>query len=327
MKKTTKLFILFLFSILKITAQDLTIRTEEIRIRDPFIFVDSISKTYYMYAQCQNKISRDKTKQGVEVYKSRDLQTWKGPKMVYLVPDKFWAPNGVWAPEVHFYDGKYYLFTTFLVGKNKRKGSQILVSDSPDGQFKPFSNKPHTPKKWLCLDGTFWEEDGYPYMVFCHEWVQVTDGTIELIALKKDLSKTKGKPKTLFNASSAKWVRNLSEISSRPDGYVTDGCFLYKTKTGNLMMIWSSFGDEQYAVGMAISESGKIAGPWKHLDEPLFKANGGHGMIFKTLEGKLMLVLHQPNNSPNERAYFFEIEDMGDKLMLKTKSKFESITN
>ena len=43
------------------------------------------------------------------------------------------------------------------------------------------------------LDGTFWvDKDGKPYMVYCYEWLQTLDGTIEKIELKPDLSKSVG---------------------------------------------------------------------------------------------------------------------------------------
>jgi len=38
-------------------------------------------------------------------------------------------------------------------------------------------------------------------MVFCHEWVQTTDGTMELVRLRDDLSDVAGKPITLFRAT------------------------------------------------------------------------------------------------------------------------------
>ena len=37
-------------------------------------------------------------------------------------------------------------------------------------------------------------------------------------------------------------------------------------------------------------------------------------MIFKTFEGKLMIVLHQPNNGEKERTQLFELIDKGDYL-------------
>jgi hypothetical protein len=169
----------------------------------------------------------------------------------------------------------------------------------------------------MCLDGTLWVENGTPYMIYCHEWVEMMDGTMELVELKKDLSATVGQPMRLFCASAAEW----STGSPRKDGsrtYVTDGCFLYRTKTGKLLMIWSSFKNGEYAVGIAESTTGKVIGPWRQQENLLFDKHGGHGMIFKTFDGRLCVVLHAPNSPGGaERAHIFEIEDLGDTLRLK----------
>lgn len=73
-------------------------------------------------------------------------------------------------------------------------------------------------------------------------------------------------------------------------------------------------GTQRYAVGMAVSATGQVAGPWQQLDLPLFAADGGHGMIFRTFAGQLMLALHQPNSGSRERARFFQLIDVGDRL-------------
>jgi len=39
----------------------------------------------------------------------------------------------------------------------------------------------------MAFDGTLWVEEGQPYMIYCHEWVQVEDGTMELVELAPDL--------------------------------------------------------------------------------------------------------------------------------------------
>jgi GH43 family beta-xylosidase len=306
-------------------------KREEIRIRDPFVLADQGTGSYYLYASISNRADKDL---GVEVYKSRDLEKWEGPFPVFRVAGDFWGNRMVWAPEVHQYNGKYYLFVTFTSEKKLtqvegrpeilNRASQVLVSDTPEGPFTPFANKPHTPEKWMSLDATLWVENGKPWMIFCHEWVQITDGTIELVRLKKDLSAAIGNPVTLFRATDAVWVKSLGETGTSYQnklrhGYVTDGPFLYRTKSGKLLMIWSSFGEKKYAVGLAESMSGKVKGPWKVIQKPLYRANGGHGMIFRTFDGRLLLALHQPNNSPNERAHFFELEDTGDTIRLKNQ--------
>ncbi len=75
-------------------------------------------------------------------------------------------------------------------------------------------------------------------------------------------------------------------------------------------------GEEGYLQGQAISESGKIKGPWKQSDKLIFDKNGGHGMLFKTFEGKSALALHQPNSGGPEHLKLFNIIDKGDYLQL-----------
>jgi GH43 family beta-xylosidase len=299
---------------------------EDIRIRDPYIVPDAAASTYYMYAQMGNRA--DAKEKGVEVYSSKDLKKWTGPHPVFTFPQDFWANYQVWAPEVHMYKDQYYLFVTlsntdtlamprpYLTEQWPRlvkRASQIFVADSPKGPFKAFENKPHTPVEWSSLDGTLWVENGVPYMVFCHEWTQVVDGTMELVQLKDDLSAPAGEPVTLFKAGDADWVTPLHE-----HGKITDGPFLYKTRSGKLIMIWSSFGTNGYAIGQAISDNGKIAGPWKQA-ELIFQENGGHGMIFNTFENELVLLFHQPNIGPHERAQMYLIEERNDRLVLISK--------
>lgn len=307
------------------------LKTSEIRVRDPFILAEEETQTYYLYSSIHNRTQNESEGQGVEVYTSKDLENWTTPQIVFKVPKNFWATKLVWAPEVHLYKGKYYLFTTFtsndtldnppdaLQPENwppyNKRGCQILVSDSPVGPFNQFSNNPHIAMDLMTLDGTLWIEDNKPYMIYCHEWVEIKDGTIDLIALKDDLSATEGENQILFKASSAPWVKAIKNGF----GYVTDGCFLYKTKNDKLIMIWSSIGADGYSIGTVISESGSIKGPWKHLPNRLFKKDGGHGMIFKTFDGQLIISLHQPNLSPNERIQLYKLKDLGDRLELDEK--------
>lgn len=296
------------------------VQTAAIRIRDPFIVADKKSQTYYMYAQMQNRQPGEEAPQGVEVYTSKDLENWTAPKPVLTLADDFWARKSVWAPEVHVYKGAFYLFVTLTSSEKLsetpnpengaiqwKRGTHIFKADAPEGPFRPLQKQAHTPADWMSLDGTLWVENGKPYMAFCHEWAQTFDGTIEVVELAPDLSKPIGKPQLLFKASAADWARNMKDIGYKQNGLVTDGPFFYKNTHGELIMIWSSFGEQEYAIGQARSTTGSIFGPWEQMAEPLVKANGGHGMIFYTLEGQLMLAFHQPNSREKERLHLKKI--------------------
>ena len=307
------------------------IKTENIRVRDPFVLADKTSQTYYLYASIANR--QGSQGNGVEVYTSKDLQNWSQPTPVFEVPEDFWAKKWVWAPEVHKYKGKYYLFVTFTSNDlldnppakapvdnwppYYKRGSQILVSDNPGGPFKPFKNAPHSSVDEMTLDGTLWVEDDQPFMIYCHEWVEIEDGTMELVKLKDDLSGIHGGSTTLFKASDAPWSTTLKGFND--NAFVTDGCYLYKTKSDRLLMIWSSFSDGSYSIGVVESTSGSVKGPWIHQTKRLFEADGGHGMIFKTFDDQLVISLHQPNTSPNERMQLYKVKDMGDHLKLEGK--------
>lgn len=302
-----------------------------VRIRDACILADPDTQTYYLCTA--RHPTPEGGRPGVVVYTSTDLEGWTGPFTVFETPPDFWAQGAIWAPELHRYRGKTYLFATFnsdrpLSASAARpaeelpadwpplvwRGTQVLVADTPLGPFRPCSERAivdHTTQ--MTLDGTLWVEDGVPYMVYCHEWVQIGDGAIDVLRLREDLSAADGEPVTLFHGSAAAWG-----FPGR-DRYVTDGPFLYRTTAGKLLMLWSTFGWRGYMTLIAASESGRIHGPWVQQPRPLFMDDGGHAMIFCRFDGTPMLALHHPNRPPHERALLYELEDEGDTMSIVHK--------
>ena len=307
----------------------------EFYVHDPFILAHKESKTYYLYNSASPR-QLGGQRGGVVAYKSKDMLHWDGPYTVFEIPDGMWADpaEGVWAPEVHQYRGKFYLLATLHNSKTPipykdeskipmyqgkkayphLRGTQIFVADGPEGPFKALENGPAPPSDLMTLDGTLYVEEGTPYMVYAHEWLQMLDGTMEAVALKKDLSAAEGKPFLLFHASEAPWVKPKELKPGELATYVTDGPCLYRTKTGKLLMLWSSYRDGLYVETLAYSTSGKVRGPWKQ-GEVLVGEDSGHGMLFNSFDGTLMLVLHQPFRQA--RGKLFEMEDTGDTLRIK----------
>lgn len=315
----------------------------DFRVHDPWILADQASQTYYLYTASGAR-GNSPHRSGVMTYKSKDLKTWSGPYVVFEVPDGSWADPtaGVWAPEVHFYKGKYYLFATLNnykqpiptkpqtadarnqthidvtyggVGQHLR-GTQVFMSDSPSGPFLPISDKPIPPSDTMSLDGTFYVEDGTPYMVYAHEWIQLVDGNMEAIQMSPDLKSSVGQPFFLFKASDAPWLDDRHDAVNAPQVYVTDGPELYRTRKGKLLMLWSSYDKGSYVEALAHSTSGRLAGPWRQ-DGILVGDDSGHGMLFHAFDGRLMLVLHHPFDGRLSKAHLYEIEDTGDTVRVK----------
>ncbi|MCC3763302.1 glycoside hydrolase family 43 protein [Glycomyces sp. TRM65418] len=285
----------------------------EIQIRDPFVLHVPEEDRYHLFGSTDADIWRGPAT-GFDTYWSTDLAQWHGPIPAFRPASDFWSHTQYWAPEVHRYDGAYYMFATFTA-EGRRRGTQVLRADRAAGPYTPWSEGPLTPRDWECLDGTLHVEDGTPYMVFCHEWKDVGDGEIRALELTPDLRGSVDGSQLLFTASEAPWARPLDRPGST--AYVTDGPFLHRTADGRLLMLWSSMGEGGYALGVATSESGGVRGPWRQAPEPLWPQDGGHGMVFRDGSGRLWLTLHQPNRTPEERARFIEVEEAPGGLALR----------
>lgn len=292
---------------------------DSIQLSDPCILADSITQMYYM------------TGTGGKLWKSKDLKVWEGPYMVAQTDSNSWmgAKPMIWAAELHAYKGKYYYFATFTNERIKidtvkgnvidRRASHVLVSDQPDGPYVPMKDPVYLPADKPTLDGTFWvDTDGKPYMVYCYEWLQNWDGTIEKIELKPDLSGSVGEGKLLFKASESPWSREKQDGKVVPNK-VTDGPYLFRTGTGRLGMIWTSWIYDVYTQGVAYSESGTLDGPWIQEEEPITPPNYGHGMLFRTLDGVWLMSVHSHKDINGRYVripHLFEVDLSGDKLVV-----------
>jgi len=277
-------------------------KTNEINIRDPYVL--TYEGRYYMYGTRVGIVSEIEPfgKQlGFDVYVSEDLENWSEPKAVFENSDEFWGEKQFWAPEVHQYQEKFYMFATFK-REGQCRGTAILISDSPEGPFVEHSEGAVTPRDWESLDGTLYvAKDGTPYMVFCHEWLQIGDGTVCAVELDKDLKRAAGAPWVLWKASDVSWVINLPGPHEK--NYVTDGPYLWSVD-GQLISFWSSYSENGYATAIVRSDSGDITGNWIPDEGLILEGGSGHGMVFESLEGQLMFVCHAPNHSPDERPVF-----------------------
>lgn len=292
--------------------------TDSIRLSDPFVLADKATKTYYM------------TGTGGLLWKSKDLKRWSGPyKVANTDPGSWMGPRPmIWAAEIHPYNGKYYYFATFTnrsvhidtVANNviDRRACHILVSDTPDGPYVPMADPTYLPADMPTLDATLWvDKDQKPYMVFCYEWLQNLNGTIEKIELKPDFSGTVGERTLLFRASDSPWSREKTPNGEDRPNKVTDGPFLFTTSTGRLGMIWTSWVYDKYTQGVAYSQSGTLDGPWLQEPAPITPPNYGHGMLFTDFKGNQLMALHSHRNEGGNTIripHFFRVSLKGDKL-------------
>lgn len=95
---------------------------------DPFVY----KHTDGIYYFCQSEGDR-----GIAVWKS-DRLTDKGVKrVVWTPPESGWNTDEIWAPELHYLNGRWYIYYAADSGENKdhRMGVLESVTDDPQGAY------------------------------------------------------------------------------------------------------------------------------------------------------------------------------------------------
>lgn len=285
--------------------------SEKFPTRDPFIML--CGDKYYFYSCAAG---------GVCCYVSNDLDNWHKPVMVYTMPQNFHGVKDLfWAPECHYYQGKFYLITSVFSSRTGHRNISIYRAEDPLGPFEDISDGCVGKPDWDTIDGTLYvDKEGKPWLVFVHEWTSLPDkiGRMAVARLTDDLAHFASEPKEIFKATDSPFARNN----------VTDGPYIYETDNGRLIMIWSNHGEKSYFIAKAYSDNG-IDGDWKQENEllyekglkPEFEFDGGHGMIFSDKQGKLRLALHTPNSkfSGNyEHLILPELEEKNGTIVIKS---------
>lgn len=291
------------------------VRTADIRIRDICVLVEG--DTYYMYGMYPCSVEDG----GYACYTSKDLQNWSGPYDVFLKEwdVNFEQANSFWAPEVHKYQDSFYLFGSYFSSQTEKRGTGVFKADNPLGPFELISDGHMTPHDINAIDATlFVDENGQPWTAYVYEWVNDGEGKMCVAKLSQDLSTIISEPITIFSAKDPRWTNNK----------VTDAPWLYKTSNGTLMMLWSNSDlFDNYAIGVAYSDNGKIDGNWKHKSKTIYSKNtkyaedGGHPMIFTDLNGNLVIAFHSPGFVESEKdrvehACFYKLQDNGHSLTI-----------
>ncbi len=289
-------------------------KTNEINICDPYVLVHG--GKYYLYGtrseSCWSEMD------GFDCYVGDDLENWEGPIEIFHRPESFFATQNFWAPECYHYNDAFYFVTTFG-GTDFKKGIYVLKAEQPEGPYSLYSQR-LTPEDWVSIDGTLHFENDRVYLVFSHSFEDRLEANITMVELAADLSHAMSEPKILFLAREAAWARPFpwakEEFGIEGDCYFTDGPSLRRMPDGTLYMLWSSWGTNGYAVGVARSVSDTIQGPWQQSPQAVWPENGGHGMIFEDLNGQLLLTLHYPNDKFAERPTFHRLMETKDKTLI-----------
>ncbi|MBN2546914.1 MAG: arabinan endo-1,5-alpha-L-arabinosidase [Spirochaetes bacterium] len=234
---------------------------------DPFVIKEN--DTYYFFA----------TGQGITIQRSRDLMNWDYSGSVYpVIPD--WMlkeipgfTGRIWAPEIKFINGKYYLYYSVSTYGSNRSFIGLAVNKTLDPQSSDYKwidegkvIESFKKDNWNAIDPNL-ETDGKGvyYLSFGSFW----DG-IKMIEINIETGKALKNPPKLFS------------LARRPGSTAIEAPFILKKN--NYFYLFVSFdyccrgSDSNYKIFAGRSEN--ITGPYYDM-KGVDMINGGGTLILE----------------------------------------------
>lgn len=257
-------------------------------LADPFVMLRG--DTYYAYGTHSDD--------GIEVYTSGDLLTWKYEGLALDKKDS-WGDRWFWAPEVMEKNGKFYMFYS------ADEHICVATADAPQGPFRQAVKQPVWDEKSIDTS-LFIDDDGTPYLYF----VRFTDGNVIWVAqMNDDLASFKQETLTECVKVGEPW-----ELAQDKPAKVAEGPSIVK-KDGVYYLVYSAnhFESKNYGVGYATA-SGPM-GPWKKYEgNPILQradglAGTGHGAPFRCKDGSWKYIFHAHWNTEKVQPRLSYIKD------------------
>ncbi|MBN2628343.1 MAG: glycoside hydrolase family 43 protein [Spirochaetales bacterium] len=238
------------------------------------------------------------------------------PKILWRKHESGAQSKHIWAPEIHFLDGKWYIY--YAAGRAEdiwNIEKYVLECPDEDPMEGAWSVKGiiRTGESRFTLDATIFEHLGRRFMVWAQKPDEDPDVSNLMIAEMETPWSIKGKP-VLLSRPEYPWETILFDVNEGPAVLI---------KNGMIYLTYSASGtDHNYCMGLltARAESDPLdPGSWTKSKEPVFRTSGmngiygpGHSCFLKDEDGESdLLVYHardykeiqgNPLNDPNRHT-------------------------
>lgn len=272
---------------------------------DPYsVFVDG----YYYYTHTRgNRIDLWKTKELSLLATAEHRTIWTPPK------NGMYSKN-IWAPEIHYLEGKWYIYFAADDGNNKNHRMYVIEnSDSnPFSDHWEFKTKLTTPSDKWAIDGNVFQFKEQYFMVWSG-WEGDTNGMQNIyIARMKSPTELKGKRYKIASPT-YQWERNgkLNDANNPSEVFVNEGPQFLQHQ-GRIFIVFSASGcwTDQYSLGvLEFTAEDDLLNPlhWKKHKKPLLTQSiknqvygTGHNSFFKSPDGKEDWILYHANSEPGQ---------------------------
>ena len=254
----------------------------------------------------------------------RNLMIWKTKRITDL--DKaekkiIWAPptgtaysKELWAPELHFLKGKWYMYFAADDGDNNHHRLYVLENSSADpmlGEWVFKGQVGDSTNKWA-IDGSVFENKGQLYMIWAG-WEGDVNGQQNIYIAKMNDPVTISSERVKISSPEYQWEKygDLHNDNNPAHVNVNEGPEIL-VHNNKLFLIYSASGcwTDYYALGMlAATTNSNLLDPasWKKSLEPVFRQSPenevyapGHNSFFKSPNGKEDWILYHANSKPGQ---------------------------
>jgi GH43 family beta-xylosidase len=263
---------------------------------------------YYYYTHTLgNKLVIWKTKNLAELKTAEEKTIWVPPAGTLYSKE-------LWAPEIHFIQGKWYVYFAADDGNNNNHRLYVLENASPDPMKGTwvFKGKVADPSDKWAIDGSVFGHNGQLYMVWSG-WEGDNNGRQDIYISKLKNPWTVEGQRVKISSPTFEWERNgdLHDPVNPPHVDVNEGPQILK-HGDKLFLIYSASGcwTDFYALGMlTTSATSNLLDPasWTKSPQPVFtqsKENGvfapGHNSFFTSPDGTEDWILYHANAEPGQ---------------------------
>jgi GH43 family beta-xylosidase len=236
------------------------------------------------------------------------------PKTVWTPPQGTLYSKELWAPELHFVRGKWYIYFAADDGSNQNHRMYALENPSPDpteGTWEFKGKVSDSSDKWA-IDGTVFEYSGGLYMIWSG-WEGDVNGRQNLYIASMTDPWTISSQRVRISAPEYAWetIGDLNNPNDVPHVNVNEGpaALIHQNR---LYVTYSASGcwTDNYCLGLlTFTGKGNLLDPgkWKKSDKPVFSQKPeagvyapGHNSFFLSPDGKEDWILYHANSQPGQ---------------------------
>lgn len=216
----------------------------------------------------------------------------------------------LWAPELHFINGKWYIYTSCQNAPDDDTKHIIVLEAKTDSPFDGFKMCGHINRNVYAIDPTvYFDEDNEELYLCCSP---IIDG-MQMLSIQK--LKTPSEPIGEI-AIIAKPELEWELVPPYDKIPIVEGGYFVKSPNGRLFIIYSANGcwSDDYAMGLIEFKGGNIVNSdsWKKYPLPVVKkSNGNYGpghatFFYSPDKSELWICYHcletsNPENKPMKR--------------------------